>query len=86
MKYETSGALSGATSASTKSEDAKPNAKPKSTKPREKRSAAALALKQILRMPLGELTKFANDLAGHRETAEFLQGKLNEALANGKQE
>lgn len=82
MTSETSAKPSALSSVSSKSSD-KP---PKATKQRERRSPASLALKQILKMPLGELTKFANELATNRETAEFLKSKLDAALADGKAE
>jgi len=72
---EKSNATSGPASSGSKGETRRGTGKP-----REKRSPSALAMKQILKMPLGELAKLAEDLAQHRETAEYFCNKLNNAL------
>lgn len=50
------------------------------SKPRAKRSPSALALKQILRMPLGELAALATGLAQNKDTASFFAEKLDAAI------
>ena len=62
--------------------DDKPTA-PKKRRTRNKPSAIAVA--QLVRMPLGELTRTAALLADEdEETARYLAEKLGEALAAGR--